>query len=458
MAQSRYSGGVRKVTDEYSRNKTGARQSSIRSERPVRYIQPASERTRIGSSRASSGNRGKTSKSYERKRDTAVKRNNVKRSAAATVRKKSVFERFRLSGEMDYTMLFLIILIVAIGLIVMLSASAPSGSSEEGNSYYYFTRQLIFIVMGFVGMLIVSRLDLNKLLPLIPKAFVICVILLILVLIPGVGVESHGARRWLNIPFFQPQPSEFMKPVIAMYIAYLVHIKLIDLKKLKSNLFCLGIIGVVALLLMLETHLSGTIVIVGIAGCVMIAGGTPIKPTLLIGAAMIALLFIYLQFDPVRMQRITSLLDPFADSQGSGYQITQSIYAIGSGRLFGLGLGQSVQKYSSLPEAYNDFIFSIVCEELGFFGGVIIILLFAALFLRAMKIAINAPDVWSSLTCIGIAAQLGIQTFLNMGVAVSLIPNTGVSLPFFSYGGTSILTLLLEMGILLNVSRKSVKE
>lgn len=458
MAQSRYSGGVRKVTDEYSRNKTGARQSSIRSERPVRYIQPASERTRIGSSRASSGNRGKTSKSYERKRDTTVKRNNVKRSATATVRKKSVFERFRLSGEMDYTMLFLIILIVAIGLIVMLSASAPSGSSEEGNSYYYFTRQLIFIVMGFVGMLIVSRLDLNKLLPLIPKAFVICVILLILVLIPGVGVESHGARRWLNIPFFQPQPSEFMKPVIAMYIAYLVHIKLIDLKKLKSNLFCLGIIGVVALLLMLETHLSGTIVIVGIAGCVMIAGGTPIKPTLLIGAAMIALLFIYLQFDPVRMQRITSLLDPFADSQGSGYQITQSIYAIGSGRLFGLGLGQSVQKYSSLPEAYNDFIFSIVCEELGFFGGVIIILLFAALFLRAMKIAINAPDVWSSLTCIGIAAQLGIQTFLNMGVAVSLIPNTGVSLPFFSYGGTSILTLLLEMGILLNVSRKSVKE
>lgn len=457
MAQSRYSGGVRKVTDEYSRNKTGARQSSIRSERPSRYIQPVSERTRIGSSRASSGNRGKTSKSYERKKDTVVKKNTVKSNTAAAA-KKSIIGKLSGAGEMDYTMLFLVILIVAIGLIVMLSASAPSGNREEGNSYYYFTRQLIFIIMGFIGMFIVSRMDLNKLLPLIPKAFIICVILLVLVLLPGTGVEAKGARRWLNIPFFQPQPSEFMKPIIAMYIAYLVHIKLIDLKKLKSNMVCLGIIGLVALLLMLETHLSGTIVIVGIAGCVMIAGGTPIKPTLLIGAAMVVLLFIYLQFDPVRMQRITSFLDPFADAQGSGYQITQSIYAIGSGKLFGLGLGQSVQKYSSLPEAYNDFIFSIVCEELGFFGGVIVILLFAALFLRAMKIALSAPDVWSSLTCIGIAAQLGIQTFLNMGVAVSLIPNTGVSLPFFSYGGTSIMTLLLEMGILLNVSRKSVKK
>jgi cell division protein FtsW len=157
------------------------------------------------------------------------------------------------------------------------------------------------------------------------------------------------------------------------------------------------------------------------------------------------------------MDRVMSLFDPFADAQGKGYQISQSIYAIGSGKLFGLGLGQSVQKYSHLPEPYNDFIFSIVCEELGFFGGVIVIILFAALFLRAMRVAINAPDKWSSLTCIGIASQIGIQAFLNMGVAVSIIPNTGVSLPFFSYGGTSIMTLLFEMGILLNVSRKSIK-
>ena len=222
-------------------------------------------------------------------------------------------------------------------------------------------------------------------------------------------------------------------------------------------MLCAVVILFVALLLMLETHLSGTIVIVGIAVCVMYAAGTPLKPMLIGAGVLVVAVVIYLQFDEVRMERIYSLMDPFADAQDSGYQISQSLYAIGSGRLFGLGLGQSVQKYSNLPEPYNDFIFAIVCEELGFFGAVIVILLFAALFIRSMRIAINARDVWSSLTCIGIAAQLGIQPVLNMGVAVSLIPNTGVSLPFFSSGGTSIMTLLFEMGILLNVSRQSVK-
>lgn len=359
---------------------------------------------------------------------------------------------------MDYTLLFLIILVVAIGIIVMLSASAPAAKRIKGDSYYYFRNQIGFIAMGFVGMLIVSRINLDSFLKYTPLGFIFCITLLILVLIPGIGVESHGARRWLNIPFIQPQPSELMKPMIAMYIAYLVKIGVLDLKKLKSNLISAGIISFVAFLLMLETHLSGTIVIVGIAVCVMIAGGTPIKPLIIGGIIIAVAVYIYLQFDDLRMARVHSLLHPFDDAQGKGYQISQSIYAIGSGRLFGLGLGQSVQKYSNLPEPYNDFIFSIICEELGFFGGVVILLLFAALFLRAMRVAMNAPDVWSSLTCVGIASQIGIQTFLNMGVAVSIIPNTGVSLPFFSYGGTSITILLLEMGALLNISRKSVKD
>ncbi len=362
------------------------------------------------------------------------------------------------SGEMDYTLLFLIILVVAIGLIVMLSASAPAGKRYHDDSYYFFKRQLGFIVLGIAGMIAVSRINMQRIMPWIPKMFIVCVILLICVLIPGLGVESHGARRWLNIPIIQFQPSELMKPVMAMYIAYLVKQKVVDLKRFSGLMFCAVIIGIVVLLLMMETHLSGTIVIVGIAVCVMIAGGMPIKPLIVAGIICVAGVFIYLQFDPTRMERVTSLIDPFADSQDSGYQISQSIYAIGSGRIFGLGLGQSVQKYSNLPEPYNDFIFSIVCEELGLFGGVVVILLFAALFLKSMRVAINAPDMWSSLACVGIASQLGLQTFFNMGVAVSLIPNTGVSLPFFSYGGTSILILLLEMGVLLNVSRRSIKK
>lgn len=360
-------------------------------------------------------------------------------------------------GEMDRTLLFLIILVVVVGLIVLLSASAPSGNRIYDDSYYFFKRQLMFVVAGFVGMIVISTIDPDKYIPLIPKGFWICVLLLVLVLIPGVGVESNGARRWLNIPFIQLQPSELMKPAIAMYIAYLVKTRIVDLKTLRGNMVCAGIIGIVALLLMLETHLSGTIVIVGIAICVMIAGGTPIKPLILGVLVMGVVVFIYLQFDDVRMARVTSLFDPFADAQNTGYQISQSIYAIGSGRVFGLGLGESVQKYSNLPEPYNDFIFSIVCEELGFVGATIIVLLFAALFMQAMVVAMKAPDTWSSLVCVGIASQLGIQSILNMGVAISLIPNTGVSLPFFSYGGTSIMTLLFEMGVLLNVSRRSVK-
>ncbi len=424
MAQSRNSGGTRRVTTVNRTRRTSAPQ------RKTTYSSSVPERR--------------------------IYRSDQVRTSAKP-KKQTLKEKLIQSGDMDLTLLFLVILIVAIGLVVMLSASSPAGSRMMDDPYYHFKRQLFAIILGFAGMLVVSRINLDSYLKFVPMAFWVCVLLLILVLIPGIGVEANGARRWLNIPLIQLQPSELMKPVIAMYIAYLVKIELIDLKTLKSNMLCAGIIGIVALLLMLETHLSGTIVIVGIAVCVMIAGGTPIKPMLLGGVILAGLIWIYLQFDEVRMARITSLFDPFANAQKEGYQISQSIYAIASGRLFGLGLGQSIQKYSNLPEPYNDFIFSVICEELGFLGAVIIVLLFVALLLKAVRIAMNAPDIWSTLTCVGIAAQLGIQTIFNMGVAVSLLPNTGVSLPFFSYGGTSILTLLLEMGILLNISRKSEK-
>lgn len=411
------------------------------------------------SSRSTTANNGRSTANHRKppQKKQPQRTQSVRQTPKKTSKVSEVKDKFLNMGEMDYTLLFIIILVVVVGLIVLLSASAPAGKRIYDDSYYYFKRQLVFAVFGFVGMIIISTVDLEKYIPLVPKAFWICVLLLVLVLIPGVGVEANGARRWLNIPFIQLQPSELMKPAIAMYIAYLVKIQLIDLKKAKSNLVCAGIIAIVALLLMLETHLSGTIVIVGIAVCVMIAGGTPIKPIVIGGIALFAVMALYLQFDEVRMARVTSLFDPFADARGAGYQISQSIYAIGSGRIFGLGLGESVQKYSNLPEPYNDFIFAIICEELGFVGATIIVLLFVALFLRAIRVAINAPDTWSSLVCVGIASQLGIQTILNMGVATSLIPNTGVSLPFFSYGGTSIMTLLLEMGILLNVSRRAVK-
>ena len=210
------------------------------------------------------------------------------------------------------------------------------------------------------------------------------------------------------------------------------------------------------MLMLLEPHLSGAIIIAGIGIVLMVSGGTPVKP-LVVGGLVLGVILVFgvYQFSPVRWNRIMSYLNPFGDDQKTSYQITQGLYAIGSGRIFGLGLGQSVQKYSYLPEPYNDFIFAVICEELGLIGAAAVICLFIVLIVRAMRIALNAPDTYSMLVGIGIVAQIAIQTTMNIAVATSSMPNTGVSLPFFSYGGTAIMTLLLEMGVLLNISRYS---
>lgn len=363
------------------------------------------------------------------------------------------------AGDIDYTFLFIVILLLAAGLIMLLSASAPAGNTIYGNSYYFFMKQFACAVIGLIGMGFVSKIKYSAYKKLIPKMMFVCVILLVCVLIPGLGRRINGSRRWLNTPIIPLQPSEFMKPVIAMYFASLIDSGKYNLKKPGGNLPYIGIMIIVLALMLMETHLSGAIVIAGIGVTVMIAGGTPVKPVLL-GALVIvpvAIVAVY-ALSPVRWARVTSFLDPFKDIRDESYQVAQGLYAIGSGKLFGLGLGQSVQKYSYLPEPYNDFIFAVVCEELGLVGAAVVILLFAALIIRAVRIAMNAPDTYSSLVALGIAAQLAIQTILNIAVATSSVPNTGVSLPFFSYGGTAILTLLLEMGILLNISRYSVKE
>lgn len=362
------------------------------------------------------------------------------------------------AGDFDYTFLFIVILLLASGLVMLLSASAPAANRIYGNSYDFFLKQLACAGLGLVGMYFVSKIHYNTYKALAPKMMVVCTILLVLVLIPGIGASHNGSRRWLNTPVVQLQPSEFMKPVIAMYFAKLIDNGKYNLKKIGGNLPYVGVLLIVVGLMLMETHLSGAIVIAGIGVTVMIAGGTPIKPVLIGAAVLLPILIIGVHtFSPVRWARVTSFMDPFKDIRNQSYQVAQGLYAIGSGGIFGLGLGQSVQKYSYLPEPYNDFIFAIVCEELGLVGAIVVILLFAILIMRAVRIAMNAPDTYSSLVALGIAAQLAIQTILNIAVATSSVPNTGVALPFFSYGGTSILTLLLEMGVLLNISRYSVK-
>ncbi len=359
----------------------------------------------------------------------------------------------------DYTFLFLIMLLLAIGLVMLLSASAPSGATKQNDSFYFFKRQLLFAAVGVVGMVFVSKIDYHIYQKYAKIYFAACFILLVLVAIPGVGREFNGSRRWIQLPGFQLQPSEFMKPGIAILFSAMVASGKYNLSKLSGCKFFILIIAAVSLLMLLEPHLSGTIVIASIGILIMFSAGTPVSPFVIaspfLGAAGFAAIYF---FDANRLSRLMRFINPFEDMQNSGYQIVQALYAMGSGGLFGRGIGRSVQKYSYLPEPYNDFIFSVACEELGLFGAAIIIILFALLILRGLRIALNSPDTFGSLLAIGITAQVAIQTTLNIAVASSSVPNTGVSLPFFSYGGTAIMVLLLEMGILLNISRASIND
>ncbi|MBE7044365.1 MAG: cell division protein FtsW [Ruminococcaceae bacterium] len=361
--------------------------------------------------------------------------------------------------SLDPTFLLLLIIALAFGLIMVLSASAPTGRVEKNNSFHYFFNQLKYAAFGFFVMYLLSRIDYHIYKNLAGIAMIVGEILLLAVLIWG--VEEGGATRWLETGF-RWQPSELIKPAIALFFATLIDKRKTNfsrvrpLKKFIDEVWIYVVwVILTAALLLGEPHLSGTIVVVGIAATIIIVAGLPIWLVLSGGTVLGYLGYLLIKmFDPVRWARLVSFRDPFADAQGSGYQVVQSLYAIASGGLFGRGLGQSVQKYSYLPEPHNDFIFAIICEELGMIGGFLVMLLLAAIVIRGIKIASEAPDTYGTLVVVGIMAHVAIQSILNIAVATSTAPNTGISLPFFSYGGTALVVMLCEMGIVLNVSRQ----
>ncbi|MCR4719435.1 MAG: putative lipid II flippase FtsW [Firmicutes bacterium] len=358
-------------------------------------------------------------------------------------------------GELDYTFLLITVVLTIIGLVMLLSASTPSANIKFGKSYYFFIRQFIFTVMGIVFMYAISLVDYHTYKKYANTGILIGIVLLILVLIPHIGIERNGSRRWISLGITDFQPTELVKFLMALFFASAISERRYDLRTLQG-LAKYGVwIIAVAFPIMLETHLSGAIVICGIAICLLIIGGANMKYIFMGGAGLLAGGTAVALLIPSRAARLISFIHPFDDPQGKGYQIIQSLYAIGSGGVFGRGLGQSMQKYSYLPEPYNDFIFSIVSEELGFVGAVFIILLFAGLVIRGIKIALEAPDAFGMLLTAGIMSQIAIQTILNIAVVTSSVPNTGVTLPFFSYGGTAMMMLLMEMGVVLNVSRNA---
>lgn len=395
------------------------------------------------------------------RRTTTNRRRPARNIKNAAVRGKKNTNIRRKLGDFDFTFLFLVFVLLAFGLIMLLSASTPAANTKIGDSYYFFIRQLCGVAAGAAGMIFFMTVDYHIYKRFIPGIFAFGIVLLICCRIPGIGQFRNGAWRWLRTPFIQLQPSEFMKPLIALFFAKLISDRRYRLDNLMGLVPYIVTLAVVFLVMwLLQDHASGAIVICAIGVMVVVVGGLKGKyiGTAIAGAACLApFAWMYIQQDSMRLGRILSFIDPFRDTADRSYQITQSLIAIGTGGLFGRGLGQSVQKYTFLPEPYNDFIFAVVCEELGLLGALIIIVLFAALIARGLKIALEAPDTFGMLTVIGIMSHIAIQTVFNIAVVCCAMPTTGISLPFFSFGGTAIMVLVAEMGIVLNVSRQSTK-
>ncbi len=363
-------------------------------------------------------------------------------------------------GHVDIPFLLLVIALLVFGLIMVASSSHVFALYKYGNSYYYIQRQAIFALIGIAIMIAIAFFDYHRFRKYAFPLLIISVILLIIVLIPipGVSIKANGARRWLNFGI-QFQPSEIAKFGIIVSFASYISANFKHMKEFKVGIFPLiTMLGLVVGLVVLEPHLSGAILILAIGVIMMFVGGVPVKWFAGAIAAGVSALAGIVLFTPYMQSRIQMWLDPFSDPQGKGYQVIQSLYAIGSGGLFGLGLGQSRQKHLYIPEPQNDYIFSIALEELGFVGGVLILFLFIMLIWRGFKIAIHSRDKFGSLLVIGIISRVAVQTVLNIGVVTNALPSTGISLPFFSYGGTALVMLLFEMGVVLSVSRFSYME
>ena len=369
----------------------------------------------------------------------------------------SVREGSGRKSTFDLFFFLIVLLLLAVGVVMILSASYPRayydpGGVTGGKASYYFLRQLVFAALGVGAMLLASKLPMGFYRRYAP-AF-LALTLLLLLLVPLIGVKANGSRRWIGIGGLTLQPSELAKLAVILIFALLIC-------RFRGRMKCfrygilpfVGLLGLLVALLVLEPHFSASVILLALGAAMMFLGGVRIFWFVSAFAAVGGAVAVLMAFFPYASSRLSTWRDPFSSSSDEGYQIVQSLYAIGSGGLSGLGLGGSRQKYLYLPEEHNDFIFSVVCEELGFIGAAFILILFAMLILRGYWIALHCRDRFSCLVCAGITTLLAIQVFLNVAVVTNLLPCTGISLPFFSYGGTALLIQLAEMGIVLSASR-----
>ena len=357
-------------------------------------------------------------------------------------------------GLLDVPFLVLTVLLVLIGVLMMFSASYARAYSAEGKATYYFARQAVFAIVGIGIMLFFSTW--NYQIWRSVSFFILAAAIVFLLLVPLIGIEENGAKRWIYLGFTSFQPSEVAKLGIVLTFASMISYYSERMQSFREGILpFVVILAVVCGLLVLEPHLSAIIIILGVSAAMLFLGGVKLRWFALGLGVVGVFVAVYLATKGYAGDRIQAWLHPFEDESDSGYQIVQSLYAIGSGGLMGLGLGRSRQKYLYLPEEHNDYIFPIVCEELGFVGAMVVLLLFLLLILRGYWIALHARDRFGMLVVGGLTTLLALQVFLNIGVVTNLLPATGISLPFFSYGGTALLIQLFEMGVILSVSRQN---
>lgn len=382
---------------------------------------------------------------------------------AAVKKKTKVRTGRRTADYYDYNLLAAVILLVCFGLVMLYSTSSYEAQLKfEGNDMYYFTRQAVISAAAILLAVLVSRLDYHLLIPVSGLAYVGSLVLMAMVKYTPLGVSAYGARRWLNLGI-QFQPSEVAKIAVIIYLPVVIIKMGRQFKTLKAVMVLLGLGALQAVAALVWTdNLSTGLIIGGIAVLMIFVAHPDTKWFVGVGSVIAAVVGIAVAYmgmtmttsDNFRIRRILSWLHPEENMSGGGYQVMQSLYAIGSGGFFGKGLGNSAQKLGTIPEAQNDMIFSIVCEELGVFGGVLLILMFLYLLYRLFFIAQNAPDLYGTLVVSGIFAHIALQVILNICVVINLMPTTGITLPFVSYGGTSIMFLMMEIAIALSVSRR----
>lgn len=359
----------------------------------------------------------------------------------------------------DMSLLVTVIFLVCFGLVMIYSTSSYEAAMKFGDSTFYLKRQLLATVLGIIVMFVAASLDYHRWGKYAILAYIATIICIVLVLTP-IGIEANGARRWIGVGSFSFQPAELAKLSIILFFAFFLSKKPNLVNKFGTSVAMIIYAALISgLIVVITKNLSSAIIVMGIAYIMILVTSKKSRWFVFIAvlgfAAMVAVLFLAGGF---RLERIRVWLEPEKYAQDGGFQTLQALYALGSGGLFGKGLGQSVQKLGFVPEAQNDMVFSIICEELGIFGGIAIIILFGFMIWRLMSIANNAEDLFGTLIAVGVLAHIAIQVVLNIAVVTNTIPNTGITLPFISYGGTSTVFLMAEMGLALSVSKgKKVK-